>query len=150
METRIKMADGFDAIIDLEGVAPREASVWEQKFGYIGDVFYIYRTDRETPIVCEAKKVAWIHASEADKNGKLDKFGMELGELYFQYNFAKGVWEFDSIMNPNIMRYNIMFDEFFVERSTAYEAKEAARYYNGTVYTKNGQFVYLASYPGVC
>lgn len=144
---RINMRNDFDAIIDIEGVRVRPANSYEQKFGYIADIFYVHKKNGETPFATTDMNTAWEKASETDAIGELQSFGMELDNLYFVFDYGKGCWTLDCVMNPNVMRYNVTFDEYFVERATAAEAKEAARKYNGAVYTKNGRLVYIAKMP---
>lgn len=147
MENRIIMKNDFDAVIDIEGVMPHAASAYEQKYGYVADIFYVHKKNNETSFVTTDMNAAWKEASKVDMAGELKSFGMELDNLYFVFDYGKGCWMLDCVMNPNIMRYNVMFDEYFVERATAVEAKEAARKYNGMVYTKNGKLIYIAKMP---
>jgi hypothetical protein len=147
----IKMSDGFNAIINIKGVAPRGASAWEQKFGYKADAYHIHRTGEKNDLVCLDKNAAWVHASAANKAGKLQYFCMEIGELYFEYNFAKGCWELDAVINPDNKTYNVCYTVDGVpgiaQRATFAAAKQKADEEYGTVYTVSGQFVYAKYEP---
>ena len=135
----LKLMDSHNTPIILEdGVSIRPATSWEQKYGYKGEVYFIYGTAGEKLAVSDyfyAKAAFEV----AVKNNKLKEFGMELDGKYFQYNIKTGCWEFDCVLNPTIMRYSITYFNYeydepgVAHRATFVEARDFANKNFGTV-----------------